>query len=323
LPTGVAVPQVRRQEAMTTGLEFEHLALFYGDADEFSAGTRQFIEAGLVAQEPVLVAVPGEKIEPMRATLNGEGERVDFLDMRDLGRNPGRIIPAVRDWADSHGAGRCRFLGEPIWPGRSATEVVEATRHEALINLAFADVPVTILCPYDSTGLDPSILSDAERTHPHLICGRDGFASDHYTDPLDLWRARDWPLPRPAPAAAILPISLDLAELRSFTTTEVRQAGVSDARARDLVLAVDEAATNALVHGGGRGELRIWRDGGHVVCEITDHGSLDDPLAGRLRPKPEGCSGRGVWLMNELCDLVELRPTDCGTAVRLHLEVDD
>jgi anti-sigma regulatory factor (Ser/Thr protein kinase) len=313
---------IRGKEVMTTGLAFEHLALLYGDAEEFAARTGAFIEAGVAAEESVLVAVPGEKIEPMRAMLNRGVESVDFLDMGELGRNPGRIIPAVREWVESRGTGRCRFIGEPIWPGRSATEVVEATRHEALINLAFADVPVTILCPYDTSGLHPSILADVERTHPQLLCGNGGFASDHYTDPLQLWRARDWPLPVPAQAPATVPISLDLTELRDFTATELHQAGVSDTRLPDLVLAVNEAATNALVHGGGAGELRIWRDGGQVVCEVADHGSFDEPLAGRRRPRPDWRSGRGVWLMNQLCDLVELRPTDTGTAVRLHVEVE-
>jgi anti-sigma regulatory factor (Ser/Thr protein kinase) len=309
-------------QANVNRCELEHLALFYGDPDEFVFGTSEFVRAGLASNERVLVAVPGAKIDAMRSGLDGDTEQVEFWDMNQLGRNPGRIIPAVRDWVDRDQRRRCRFIGEPIWPGRSATEVVEATRHEALINLAFADVPLTFLCPYDTSGLHPSILADAERTHPQLLCGSGGFASDHYTDPLQLWRARDWPLPVPAQAPATVPISLDLTELRDFTATELHQAGVSDTRLPDLVLAVNEAATNALVHGGGAGELRIWRDGGQVVCEVADHGSFDEPLAGRRRPRSDWRSGRGVWLMNQLCDLVELRPTDTGTAVRLHVEVE-
>jgi anti-sigma regulatory factor (Ser/Thr protein kinase) len=89
----------------------------------------------------------------------------------------------------------------------------------------------------------------------------------------------------------------------------------------DLILAVNEAATNALLHGGNEGELRIWTDGREVVCEVTDSGTFHEPLAGRQRPEPDWVCGRGVWLMNQLCDLVELRPTDTGTVVRLHVEL--
>ncbi len=58
--------------------------------------------------------------------------------MAELGRNPARIIPEVQAFTDKHPGQRVRFVGEPIWPGRSAAEICEATRHEALLNLAFA-----------------------------------------------------------------------------------------------------------------------------------------------------------------------------------------
>jgi anti-sigma regulatory factor (Ser/Thr protein kinase) len=318
---GAKVQPWGARELMTSTSDFDHLALLYTDADEFMAGTRKFIEAGIAAHEPVLVAVPGAKIAPMRAMLNGGGDRVDFLNMNELGRNPGRIIPAVLEWVDSQAGGHCWFVGEPIWPGRRIAEIAEATRHEALINLAFAGAPVAILCPYDATRLAPSVLEDAERTHPRLVCSVDGFASDQYTDPVDLWQAHNWPLVDPAQALVTVPLSADLAGLREVTAFHVRRAGVNRDRSMDLILAVNEAATNALLHGGNEGELRIWTDDREVVCEVTDNGTFHEPLAGRQRPEPDWVSGRGVWLMNQLCDLVELRPTDTGTVVRLHVEL--
>ena len=300
---------------------FEHYALFYEGSEDYLAGTKEFMEAGLATGERVLVSVPGEKIGPMRAALNGGSDLVEFWNMNELGRNPGRIIPAVRDWVE-RGEARCRFIGEPIWPGRSAVEVVEATRHEALINLAFADAEATILCPYDVAGLEPDVLLDAERTHPDLIrCGH-GYASERYTDPLDLWWAGSWALPTPPQSPTSRPIGLDLREIREFTARAAREAGLLEAqRLRDVVLAVDEAATNALVHGSGPAQLRIWRDPQELICEISDRGCLTEPLAGRRRPSPDWLHGRGVWMMNQLCDLVELRPTAAGTVVRLHVRL--
>jgi hypothetical protein len=122
-----------------------HAALFYTDPGDFLAGTRRFVETGLEAGEPVLIAVPRAKIEPMLSGLSSRSAEIEFINMNDLGRNPGRIIPTVRDWIDRHANRRCRFIGEPIWPARSPVEAVEATRHEALINLAFADAAATIL----------------------------------------------------------------------------------------------------------------------------------------------------------------------------------
>lgn len=301
---------------------FEHYALFYEGAEEYREGTRQFIEAGLALGERVLVSVPGAKVESTRAMLGAGADRVEFWDMNELGCNPGRIIPAVRDWVE-RGEGRCRFIGEPIWPGRSAPEVVEATRHEALINLAFADADAAILCPYDASGLHPDVLLDAERTHPDLIRCSHHHPSERYTDPLEVWCAGDWAMPTPAQAPTVHRIDLDLGEIRDIAARAGRAAGLEEERVLDLVLAVDEAATNALVHGSGPAVLRIWRDAQELICEVSDRGCLTEPLAGRRRPMPDWQDGRGVWMMNQLCDLVELRPTAAGTVVRLHVRTPD
>ena len=286
----------------------------------FISRTAEFMNAGLSGGERALVAVPGAKIAPMRAALNGAGDRVEFWDMNELGANPGRIIPAVRDWVD-RGAGRCRFIGEPIWPGRSATEVTEATRHEALINLAFADADAVVMCPYDAARLDRAVLLDAERTHPGLIHRGQCGASARYADPLEIWSAGERALSAPAGQPATHPIDLELGELRAFAARALRDAGLGRERVEEVVLAIDEAATNALVHGRRPARLRIWREGDGLICEISDRGCLTDPLAGRRRPLPDWPGGRGVWMMNELCDLVELRPTATGTVARLHVRL--
>jgi anti-sigma regulatory factor (Ser/Thr protein kinase) len=267
------------------------------------------------------VAVPSVKIDPMREALESAADRVQFIDMTELGRNPGRIIPRVRQWVDAQQTPRCRFIGEPIWPGRTHAETVEATRHEALINLAFAGAPVTILCPYEVRGLDPAVVADARRTHPHVIRAGEREGSREYGDPLDLWRAGDWPMESAQGPVASLPIDLDLAGMRRFVSTRALALGLSGERAGDLVLAVTEAASNALIHATEPGELRIWRSGAEVICEVTDRGELADPLAGRRRPEPSWPSGRGLWLINQLCDLVELRPTEHGTAARMHFDL--
>jgi anti-sigma regulatory factor (Ser/Thr protein kinase) len=82
---------------------------------------------------------------------------------------------------------------------------------------------------------------------------------------------------------------------------------------------VNEIASNSLLHGGGRGVLRVWRQGRRVVCEIRDRGRLDDPLADRDLPSPESTVGRGLWIANQLCDLVQIRSFPTGTVVRLHM----
>lgn len=65
--------------------------------------------------------------------------------------------------------GRTRFVSEPVWPGRSAAEITEAARHEALVNAALAAVPATVMCPYDAGVLGAAVLDGARQTHPYVV----------------------------------------------------------------------------------------------------------------------------------------------------------
>ena len=71
--------------------------------------------------------------------------------MVELGRNPACIIPAWREFLRDAGPGPIVGIGEPVWPGRSDAELVECSRHESLLNLAFdGGRPWRLLCPYDA-----------------------------------------------------------------------------------------------------------------------------------------------------------------------------
>jgi hypothetical protein len=67
--------------------------------------------------------------------------------------------------------------------------------------------------------------------------------------------------------------------------------------------------------------VRIWREDGAVLCEVAGPGRFDDPLAGRRRPLPTEVRGRGLWIVNQLCDLVQLRNRPDGNVVRIRLDL--
>src|SRR5690606_9252903 len=66
------------------------------------------------------------------------------------------------------GCDHVRILGEPVWPDRSRAEIGAWIRYEALINVALATTPTTIVCAYATTGLAPAVLSGMRRTHPEV-----------------------------------------------------------------------------------------------------------------------------------------------------------
>jgi anti-sigma regulatory factor (Ser/Thr protein kinase) len=111
-----------------------------------------------------------------------------------------------------------------------------------------------------------------------------------------------------------------LAGVREFTAAWARQAGLPPHRVSDLVMAVAELAANTLAHTSGPGTLTLWVADDEVICQVQDQGQITDPLAGRLRPAPDAPGGgRGLWVVHQVCDQVEIRSGPAGTTVRLHM----
>jgi anti-sigma regulatory factor (Ser/Thr protein kinase) len=305
---------------------FAHEALLYAGVDSFVDGCAAFIREGVAAQEPVLVVVATHKIALLREALNGEADCVHFADMGEVGTNPARIIPAWQDFVDKNlRVDRpVRGIGEPIWAERSAIELVECQRHEALLNVAFAHAPAwQLLCPYDESALPDAVIDEALRNHPTVVTGGRRFASDRYRGVDELSRPFDAPLPDPPPAAIELRFDRHLlGDGRYLVYARAANAGLSPGRTNDLVIAVNEVLTNSVRHGGGAGILRIWQDDGSLVCEIEDGGSISDPLADRRKPDPNQLGRRGLWMANQLCDLVQIRARPSGNVVRLHMRRD-
>lgn len=302
---------------------FYHEALLYRGQTEFLAGILPFIREALAGGEPVLVAVTADKIDLLRASLDGHADSVCFADMAVVGRNPTRIISTWRDFLTEHAAKgrRLRAIGEPIWPGRSPAELVECQRHESLINLAFAEAPAwRLLCPYDSDALEPAVLAEARRSHPFIMHGGGQRESEDYRG-IDMAAAAvSDPFSEPPGRPPELTFEAGVLDaVRSVVSQYSAAAGLGATGTDDLVLAVNEVATNSVRHGGGQGILRIWQDGDAVICEIRDEGHVSNPLVGRERPTTDRGGGWGLWLANEVCDLVQLRSFSTGTVVRLHM----
>jgi anti-sigma regulatory factor (Ser/Thr protein kinase) len=238
-----------------------------------------------------------------------------------VGANPARIIPAWREFVDANPGRRLRGIGEPVWAERSPAELVECQRHEALLNLAFAEADgFTLLCPYDVDALSAAVVARAHHSHPVVV--QDGAArpSDGCAELDAIAAPFVEPLPDPPDDAHALAFEAGtLGAVRELAAERAAAAELNEQRAGDLVLAVNEIATNSVLHGGGHGVLCIWDDGDSLVCEISDGGAITEPLAGRRRPPGGNVGGHGLWLANQLCDLVQIRAFADGGVVRLHM----
>jgi anti-sigma regulatory factor (Ser/Thr protein kinase) len=298
-----------------------HEAFLYTDQRDFLAGAAAFIHAAVSAGQPILVAVDAAKSTALRTLVDGEADNVEFADPAAVGRNPACVIPLLQGFIDQHNATSAGLRGicETVWAGRRPEELVECRRSELLLNEAFGDgVGFWLLCPYDSSALGRLVIDDAYVTHPFIDRAGQSHASGHYQSG-HVAALLDEPLPKPPEGAVVVDFSAaDLASVRRHATQHAVAAGLED-RATDLALAASELATNSVVHADGQGTLRLWQEDRALVIEVSDQGHLDDRLVGRRRPARGQLGGRGLWLVNQVSDLVQIRSAPSGTTVRIHL----
>ena len=131
----------------------------------------------------------------------------------------------------------------------------------------------------------------------------------------------DAPLPAPPARAAWLRYTANLRSIRDLVASHAAQAGLTSGRGADLVLAVSEIAANTLRHTRDGGTLAVWRTPDSLICQLHDQGRITDPLAGQRRPALDVLGGQGLWVVNQVCDLVELRSGRTGTTVRLQMRL--
>ena len=301
---------------------FRHEAFFWAGDEQFLAGTVPFIREGIAAGQPVMVAVTPARLGVLREALDGEAAGVAFVDMAQLGSNPARIIPAWRLFTDEHPGQPIRGIGEPIWHGRRLAELAECQMHEALLNMAVhADTPLWLMCPYDTGTLPDDVVAEAHRSHPVVVDVETHRGSTTYGGAHHLGKMFKAELPRVEVQVVVSHRAFgadDYTAVRADVTAHAASVGLSTERTADLALGVHEVAVNSVRHGRGASELRIWVEHHALVCEVRGAGRITDPMIGRRPPSPGDDHGRGLWMANQLCDLVQVRSGKAGTTVRIH-----
>jgi serine/threonine-protein kinase RsbW len=118
----------------------------------------------------------------------------------------------------------------------------------------------------------------------------------------------------------------DLASVREFIRAQANCAGVDRDAVPDIVQAVDELVTNAIVHGyrgrEGTVEVEVDRSGRSLVVRLRDRAPAFDPTllptpdtSAPLARRPAG--GLGVFLARDLMDSVTYVRTKEGNELTL------
>lgn len=295
-----------------------HEALPYDAHGGFTAACREIVSGGIDRDERMIVMASEARLHELSVELGPDTADVALVSLDEHGRNPGRLATLLATFLYGGDDRRCLGVSESVSATRSPAALAEAQLTEFVLNDDRVAVwPLTLVCLYDTGALPSGALDVMSQSHP-VVRGIEansaylpGHAAALLAGELD---------PAPAHAYRAGVAGVELARLRDLVRGQAAAAGLTGDRVDDLVLAANEIVTNSIRYGGGHADVALWSTSEGVVCEVRDAGVVTDPLIGRLAPEPASASGRGVWLANQLCDLVQLRSSPLGTTVRLHVE---
>ena len=307
------------RQAGPSGLQ--HGVGFHRSAADLLARSSALAVAALEAGRPVALALAAGTAEALCEAL-GRPDGLHLLPPpRPAEARSGQTVALrrareLRALTDAHGPATVLTEHLPELDGPEGRFWMEL---EAASHVALADVPVRLTCFYPEMPLHLAVLDGARSTHPHLLVDGELHRNPAYREPRELLAARPVAAPEllGAPGRRMVFQAWQLRDVRRAVRGELTDAGFDDDRAADVVLAVNEVATNAVEHGAGPAELHLWSDGRGLTCEVHDPGPLHDPLPGLVAPHPSDPHGRGLWIARQLCDLLHVWADADGTHVRL------
>jgi anti-sigma regulatory factor (Ser/Thr protein kinase) len=276
-----------------------HEALLFSTDQELLDVLVPFLTDGFDAGEPLLVALSEPHTELLRAELPA-GLPLECLP-GDVYNRPAKVIRAYREWMAEHtraGAGRIRVAGELPAVAFGATWDWWA-RYEATVDHAYGEFSVWCLCAYNRRTTPAAVLRDVARTHP-TVTGPDGARepSEAYTEPAVYLSEARRMAADPVQHARPFAVLTDPAPIEARQAVrDVDRGQVPPDEVEDLVVAVSETVTNAIRHGRGPVEVRVWPGGDRIVVTVSDTGPGPvDPFAGLMPAAGDETSGRGLWI---------------------------
>lgn len=166
----------------------DHHALLYETQDDFAGPVTSLLREAVEDGNAALAVTTAENIDLLRAGLGEAAKQVEFAKSREWYSSPVAALGGYRRFVTASitaGTRWVRIVGEPLWPGRTGELVRRWEGYESGINLVFASMPVTLVCPYDVSSLPDEIIANAHATHPDTMTGEDTLASADYRDPID------------------------------------------------------------------------------------------------------------------------------------------
>jgi anti-sigma regulatory factor (Ser/Thr protein kinase) len=294
-----------------TAVAYRHDALTYSGEDDFVRRAGHFLSTGLALGEPALLISDPRRLWAVREVIGTTSRDLRLIDTTADARNPAVLLSVLCSFADQADGRRCRGLGDIARPGLSDALAAEQQLHELLLNTPVANNwNMWMACSYDTSLLTADDVESVLANHPAQRVDMTNVLAAKFGSELPA---------RPGDTESFPVNGRDLSTVRAIVRTAATMAGLDEDRADNFVYAVNEVVTNSIRHAGGAAEMALWMADGDLVCEVQDGGHIADPLTGRIPPGLSQTSGRGLWMVNQLCDLVQVRSPARGTCVRMYI----
>lgn len=306
-----------------TPARLQHAAAFHDSPDDLVSRLVPVAEAALHRGEPVALALHPRTEDALRTALGSAGPSSSLRSLSGSGSDAGSgqtvALRRARELREITAAeGPVTVLSEHL-SDLDGPDGTFWTELDAAANVALADLPVHLMCFFPEMPLHLAVLHGARRNHPLLLVDGELRHNPEHLRPHAV--LADTPVVAPellgAPDLRLRFRAWQLQEVRHAVRRLAEATGFACERVDDVVLAVNEVATNAVEHGGRDGELRLWSTSDGLICEVHDSGELPDPLPGLVAPHPSDPRGRGLWIARQLCDLLHVWTDQGGTHVRI------
>jgi len=297
--------------------EFAHVAALYASDEQLRGLLLPYLDEGLRRHENILVVISDDA---RRVLYDALGEAADRVQWGSSGVSNHRLGQMFEGYvAQQHQA------GVPTWvigefdsdgvPHSGPDRVSQYLRYESIANEVYARYGYPVVCLWDQRRYPAELLAHVRAVHPQLLdtCG-----------PITNAEYRiDYLTPdRSASVDPELVVHLDCTDDLGGLRRRLRRwsagCGLADQDIDDIVIAVDEIATNALEHGQPPACVRGWTSPDALFVQVEDQGRISIPATtGDHRPSTDARRGRGIWMARHLAEVLTTHSGFAGTTVAM------
>jgi len=283
---------------------YRHGLLVHETDEELIEGTRAFVAAGLASGADVLVHSPRDRVDLMRDAL-GSDPRLEYGLDEELYQAPLPTLFAYQRRLADRPEDTEVWVTGTVPLGQDSAGQAAWNRYESAVDRALGAYPFVALCTYDARTRPASVIAAARATHRTVnvdLTDRDNPAFVEPVAFLDHPHAQRPRVPSAPPSATSMISGFEeLSRARDMVRAEVTDAVAASQTIENFRVAVNEVATNGLLHGRPPVRVALWSARGRLTCLVEDSGpGHPDPMAGYQHPTAMG--SLGLWAARQLVD---------------------